>query len=73
MSAPAWQYHEPDHPGADFDALAAAHRRRKVYAVGLSAGIVRYAEKKARMRSLASVEFLQGPISHHRHKVSQLF
>jgi hypothetical protein len=20
MSAPDWQYHEPDHPGADFDA-----------------------------------------------------
>jgi hypothetical protein len=24
MPSPAWQYHEPDHPGADFDALAAA-------------------------------------------------
>ena len=22
MNTPAWQYHEPDHPGADFDALA---------------------------------------------------
>jgi putative AdoMet-dependent methyltransferase len=22
MNIPAWQYHEPDHPGADFDALA---------------------------------------------------
>ena len=22
MSAPTWQYHEPDHPGADFDAIA---------------------------------------------------
>ena len=22
MKTPAWQYHEPDHPGADFDALA---------------------------------------------------
>ena len=22
MTIPAWQYHEPDHPGADFDALA---------------------------------------------------
>ena len=22
MTTPAWQYHEPDHPGADFDALA---------------------------------------------------
>jgi len=22
MSAPVWQYHEPDHPGANFDALA---------------------------------------------------
>lgn len=22
MTTPAWRYHEPDHPGADFDALA---------------------------------------------------
>ena len=22
MPIPSWQYHEPDHPGADFDAIA---------------------------------------------------
>jgi ubiquinone/menaquinone biosynthesis C-methylase UbiE len=27
MTAPAWQYHEPDHPGADFDALAEIYDR----------------------------------------------
>ncbi|MDD1749519.1 MAG: methyltransferase domain-containing protein [Methanothrix sp.] len=27
MPAPAWQYHEPDHPGADFDALAENYDR----------------------------------------------
>jgi putative AdoMet-dependent methyltransferase len=27
MPAPAWQYHEPDHPGADFDALAESYDR----------------------------------------------
>ena len=27
MPAPAWQYHEPDHPGADFDALAEIYDR----------------------------------------------
>jgi len=27
MPAPAWQYHEPDHPDADFDALAEIYDR----------------------------------------------
>ena len=27
MSAPAWQYHEPDHPGANFDAAAGSYDR----------------------------------------------
>ncbi len=25
MTASQWQYHEPDHPGADFDALAESY------------------------------------------------
>jgi putative AdoMet-dependent methyltransferase len=112
MPAPAWQCHEPDHPGADFDAmaeiydrnmqkfrdvqgeieevldfldlqpdqsvleigtgtgefaLAAARRCRKVYAVDLSAGMLRYAEKKAQARGVANVEFLQGGFLTYRH------
>ena len=27
MTIPEWQYHEPDHPGADFDALAKIYDR----------------------------------------------
>jgi len=27
MTNPSWQYHEPDHPGADFDALAGSYDR----------------------------------------------
>ena len=27
MTIPEWQYHEPDHPGADFDALAEIYDR----------------------------------------------
>jgi putative AdoMet-dependent methyltransferase len=113
MSAPDWQYHEPDHPGADFDAmaeiydrnmqkfrdvqgeidevldfldlrpdqsileigtgtgefaLAAAHHCRKVYAVDLSAGMLRYAEKKAGARGVANVEFLPGGFLTYRHE-----
>ncbi|HUS74698.1 MAG TPA: class I SAM-dependent methyltransferase [Methanothrix sp.] len=114
---PVWQYHEPDHPGADFDALAesydrnmqkfrdiqgeieeildfldlqpdqsilemgtgtgefalaAARRCRKVYAVDLAEGMLRYAEKKARARGLANVEFLQGGFLTYRHQGEQL-
>lgn len=113
MPAPAWQYHEPDHPGANFDAiaeiydrnmqrfrdvqgeiveildfldlqpdqsvleigtgtgefaLAAARRCRKVYAVDLSIGMLRYAEKKARARGVDNVEFLQGGFLTYRHQ-----
>jgi len=117
MSTPAWQYHEPDHPGADFDALAesydrnmqkfrdiqgeiqevldfldlqpdqsilemgtgtgefalaAARRCRKVYAVDLAEGMLRYAEKKAQARGLANVEFLQSGFLTYHHQGEQL-
>jgi ubiquinone/menaquinone biosynthesis C-methylase UbiE len=117
MPAPAWQYHEPDHPGADFDALAeiydrnmqkfrdvqgeiieildfldlqpdqsvleigtgtgefalaAARRCRIVYAVDLSAGMLRYAEKKAQARGVANVQFLQGGFLTYRHEGASL-
>ncbi len=113
MSTPVWQYHEPDHPGADFDAmaeiydrnmqkyrdvqgeiaeimdflalrpdqnileigtgtgefaLAAARLCRKVYAVDLSAGMLRYAEKKAGMRGISNVDFLSGGFLTYRHE-----
>ncbi len=113
MSTPVWQYHEPDHPGADFDAmaeiydrnmqkyrdvqgeiseildylalrpdqcileigtgtgefaLAAARFCRKVYAVDLSAGMLRYAEKKARARGISNVDFLPGGFLTYRHE-----
>jgi ubiquinone/menaquinone biosynthesis C-methylase UbiE len=112
MPAPAWQYHEPDHPGADFDALAEIYDRNmqkfrdvqgeieevldflalrpdqsileigtgtgefalaaarccaRVYAVDLSPGMLRYAEKKAQMRGVANVEFLPGGFLTYRH------
>lgn len=112
MTIPAWQYHEPDHPGADFDALAeiydqdmqkhrdipgeiaevldfldlnreqsileigtgtgefalaAALQCRKVYAVDLSPGMLRYAQKKAALRFVSNVEFLPGGFLTYQH------
>jgi putative AdoMet-dependent methyltransferase len=117
MPTPVWQYHEPDHPGANFDALAeiydrnmqkfrdvqgeieevldflalrpdqsileigtgtgefalaAAYRCSKVYAVDLSAGMLRYAEKKAQARGVANVEFRQGGFLTYRHEGASL-
>ena len=117
MPAPAWQYHEPDHPGADFDALAEIYDRNmqkfrdvqgeieevldflalrpdqsileigtgtgefalaaarccaRVYAVDLSPGMLRYAEKKAQARSVSNVEFLQGGFLTYRHEGAPL-
>ena len=113
MPASPWQYHEPDHPGADFDALAEIYDRNmqkyrdikgeiqqildfldlkpdqtilemgtgtgefalaasihcsKVYAVDLSAGMLRFAEKKARSRGIDNIEFLQGGFLSYRHQ-----
>ncbi|VVB69257.1 Ubiquinone/menaquinone biosynthesis C-methyltransferase UbiE [uncultured archaeon] len=112
MTIPKWQYHEPQHPGADFDAmaesydqhmqsyrdiqgeiqeildfldlkgdqavleigtgtgefaLAAACHCSRVYAVDLSAGMLKYAEKKARSRQIDNVEFLQSGFLTYRH------
>jgi putative AdoMet-dependent methyltransferase len=111
MAVPKWQYHEPDHPGADFDALAEIYDRNmqkyrdiqgeiqevlefldlqpeqmvleigtgtgefalaaanycaKVYAVDLSAGMLKYAQKKAESRGIGNVEFIQaGFLTYH--------
>lgn len=54
-------------------ALAAARCYRKVCAVNLSAGMLRYAEMKAKARCVANFDFLPGGILTYRHKVSQLF
>lgn len=104
MTIPQWQYHEPNHPGADLDALAEIYDRNmqkyrdiqgeiqeildfldlqreqivleigtgtgefalaaashcaKVYAVDLSAGMLKYALKKAESRGIGNVEFIQ--------------
>ena len=112
MPTPSWQYHEPDHPGADFDAiaedydrnmrkvrdveaeinevlefldlrpeqsvlelgtgtgefaLAASRQCSRVYAVDLSLGMLRYAEKKAAARDIRNVEFLPGGFLTYEH------
>ncbi|VVB63011.1 putative cobalt-precorrin-6B C(15)-methyltransferase (decarboxylating) [uncultured archaeon] len=109
---PNWQYDEPDHPGADFGALAEIYDRNmqkyrdiqaeireilsfldlrpdhtvieigtgtgefalavachcsKVYAVDLSDGMLRYAEKKARSRGVKNVEFISGGFLTYQH------
>jgi len=113
MPIPSWQYHEPDHPGADFDAiaeeydqnmrkvrdiqgeidevldfldlkpdqtvlelgtgtgefaLAASRRCSWVYAVDLSDGMLRYAQKKAASRDILNVDFLKGGFLTYEHQ-----
>ena len=117
MTIPNWQYHEPNHPGADFDAmaeiydrnmqkfrdvqgeirevldfldlqpdqtvleigtgtgefaLAAARNCAKVYAVDLSAGMLRYAKKKAESQGVSNVEFIQGGFLTYEHQGAPL-
>lgn len=117
MTIPNWQYYEPEHPGADFDAmaeiydrnmqkfrdvqgeirevldfldirpdqtvleigtgtgefaLAAAKHCAKVYAVDLSAGMLRYAKKKAGLKGLNNVEFIQGGFLTYEHQGAPL-
>lgn len=112
MIIPNWKYHEPDHPGADFDALAEIYDRNmqryrdiqaeirdilsfldlkpdqtvleigtgtgefalaasrhcsKVYAVDLSDGMLKYAEKKVRSMGIGNVEFIQGGFLTYQH------
>ena len=114
MTVPNWQYHEPDHPGADFDALAeiydrnmqkyrdihgeiqeilnfldlqpdhtvleigtgtgefalsAARHCSEVYAVDLSEGMLRFAEKKARSQGVSNVNFLLGGFLTYQHPI----
>ena len=49
-------------------ALAAARCCRKVYAVDLSLGMLRYAEKKAQARSVSNVKFLPGGFLTYDHQ-----
>ncbi len=117
MNIPKWQYHEPEHPGADFDAmaesydqhmqryrdiqgeiqeilnfldlkadgtvleigtgtgefaLAAARHCSRVYAVDLSEGMLKYAEKKARSRQVSNIEFMQAGFLTYQHNGSSL-
>jgi len=117
MPAPTWQYHEPNHPGADFDAMAETYDRNmnqyrdvqgeikeildfldlkpdqsvleigtgtgefalaaagncaKVYAVDLSKGMLRYAEKKAALKDIRNVDFLEGGFLTYEHQGGQV-
>jgi putative AdoMet-dependent methyltransferase len=117
MTIPNWQYHEPAHPGADFDAMAeiydrnmqkfrdvqgeirevldfldlqpdqtvleigtgtgefalsAAQHCAKVYALDLSAGMLRYAKKKAGLRGVSNVMFIQGGFLTYEHQGAPL-
>lgn len=49
-------------------ALAAAPHCARVYAVDLSAGMLRYAQKKAKLRGIENVEFLQGGFLTYQHQ-----
>jgi putative AdoMet-dependent methyltransferase len=49
-------------------ALAAAPRCARVYAVDLSAGMLKYAEKKAKLQGIENVEFLQGGFLTYQHQ-----
>jgi putative AdoMet-dependent methyltransferase len=48
-------------------AIAAARHCARVYAVDLSAGMLRYARKKAASRGVVNVDFLQGGFLTYRH------
>lgn len=49
-------------------ALAAARYCAKVYAVDLSAGMLRYADKKAKSKGVSNIEFIQGGFLTYRHQ-----
>jgi putative AdoMet-dependent methyltransferase len=113
MPFPTWQYHEPDHPGADFDAiaevydqnmkkvrdvqgeieelldfldlkddhtvleigtgtgefaLAAARCCARVYAVDLSSGMLKYVKKKAVLRDIENINFVQAGFLTYEHQ-----
>ncbi len=53
-------------------ALAAARCCARVYAVDLSSGMLRYAEKKVQMRGVSNVEFLPGGFLTYRHEGAPL-
>jgi putative AdoMet-dependent methyltransferase len=49
-------------------ALAAAGRCARVYAVDLSMGMLKYAEKKAALKDIRNIDFLQGGFLTYEHK-----
>jgi putative AdoMet-dependent methyltransferase len=48
-------------------AIAAARHCARVYAVGLSAGMLRYAKRKAASRGITNIDFLPGGFLSYRH------